>query len=47
MAAPMALMGRTGVWKMIMDDTITNILFIVFPTLNVNGDISSRDMYDT
>ena len=39
MAAPMALMGRTGVWKMIIDDTITNILFIVLPTLNVNGDI--------
>lgn len=39
MAAPMELMGRTGVRKMIMDDTITNILFIVLPTLNVNGDI--------
>lgn len=39
MAAPRALTGWTGVWKMIMEETITEILFIVFPILNVNGEI--------
>lgn len=38
-AAPSALTSWTGVRKMIIDATITDILFIVFPTLNVNGDI--------
>jgi len=47
MAAPKALMGCTGVWKMIIEDTITDTLFIVFPTLNVRGVISSRDIYET
>ena len=39
MAAPRALTGWTGVWKMIMEETITEILSIVFPILNVNGEI--------
>lgn len=47
MAAPRALMGFTGVWKMMIDETMTEIRFIVFPMLNVNGEISSSDMYDT
>lgn len=47
MAAPRALTGRTGVWKMIIEDTMTETLFIVFPTLNVNGEISFKDMYET
>ena len=46
-AAPRALTGWTGVWKMIIEDTITDIRFMVFPMLNVKGEISSRDMYDT
>ena len=32
---------------MMMDDTMTDIRFMVLPMLNVNGDISSNDMYDT
>ena len=47
MAAPRALMGWTGVWKIIMEDTMTDIRFMVFPMLNVKGEIWSRDMYDT
>jgi hypothetical protein len=47
MAAPRALTGWTGVWKMIMDETMTDIRFMVFPMLKVKGEISSRDMYDT
>lgn len=47
MAAPRALMGRTGVWKMMIDETMTEMRFIVFPMLNVKGEISSSDMYDT
>ena len=47
MAAPIALMGRTGVWKMIIEETITDILFIVFPILKVRGEIWSKDMYET
>lgn len=47
MAAPRALIGWSGVLKMMIEATITEILFIVFPMLNVNGDISFRDMYDT
>lgn len=47
MAAPRALTGWRGVRKMMMEATITKILFIVFPILNVNGDISFKDMYDT
>ena len=47
MAAPKALTGRTGVWKMMIEETITDIRFMVFPTLNVKGDISSNDMYET
>jgi hypothetical protein len=43
-AAPRAFTGWTGVWKMIIDETITEIRFMVLPTLNVSGDISSRDM---
>ena len=39
MAAPRALTGWTGVWKMMIDETMTEILFIVFPTLNVRGEI--------
>lgn len=46
-AAPRALIGCMGVWKIIIEATITEILFIVFPTLNVKGDISSNDIYDT
>lgn len=44
MAAPSALMGRTGVWKIMMEETMTDIRFIVFPMLNVSGEISSKDM---
>lgn len=44
MAAPSALMGWMGVWKMMMDETITDIRFKVFPMLNVKGEISSSDM---
>lgn len=44
MAAPSALTGWTGVWKIMMDETMTDILFIVLPTLNVRGEISSKDM---
>lgn len=47
MAAPRALMGWTGVWKMMIEETITEIRFMVLPTLNVKGEISSRDMYET
>jgi hypothetical protein len=47
MAAPRAFIGCTGVWKIIIDDTITEIRFMVLPILNVSGDISSNDMYDT
>jgi hypothetical protein len=43
-AAPSALTGRTGVWKIMIDETITDMRFIVLPMLNVNGEISSRDM---
>jgi hypothetical protein len=44
MAAPSALTERTGVWKIMIDETITDMRFIVLPMLNVNGEISSRDM---
>lgn len=47
MAAPRALLGWMGVWKMIIEETITEILFIVFPMLNVKGEISFKDMYET
>lgn len=47
MAAPRALTGWTGVWKMMMEETMTEIRFIVLPMLNVNGEIWSRDMYET
>lgn len=43
-AAPRALMGWTGVWKIMMKETITEIRFMVLPMLNANGDISSNDM---
>lgn len=46
-AAPSALTGWTGVWKIMIEETITEIRFMVFPMLNVSGEISSRDMYDT
>ena len=46
-AAPRALTGWTGVWNMMMEDTMTEIRFMVFPMLNVKGEISSSDMYDT
>lgn len=46
-AAPRAFIGWTGVWKMMIEDTITDIRFIVFPILNVNGEISSSDIYET
>ena len=39
MAAPRALMGWTGVWKMMMEETITDIRFMVLPMLNVKGEI--------
>lgn len=39
MAAPSALTGWTGVWKMMMEETITEIRFIVLPMLNVKGEI--------
>lgn len=32
---------------MIIEETITEIRFMVFPMLNVKGEISSRDMYET
>lgn len=44
MAAPRALMGWTGVWKIMIDETMTEILFMVFPMLNVKGEISSNDI---
>ena len=44
MAAPSALTGRTGVRKMMIDETMTDMRFIVLPMLNVNGEIWSRDM---
>lgn len=44
MAAPSALMGWTGVWKIMMEETMTEIRFMVLPTLNVSGEISSNDM---
>lgn len=44
MAAPSALTGWTGVWKIMIDETITDILFIVLPMLKVKGEISSKDM---
>lgn len=47
MAAPRALMGWTGVRKMMIEDIMTDIRFMVFPMLNVKGEISSRDMYET
>lgn len=47
MAAPRALMGRTGVWKIMMEETMTDIRFMVLPMLNVKGEISSKDIYDT
>nr|GEZ66326.1 hypothetical protein [Tanacetum cinerariifolium] len=43
-AAPRAFTGWTGVRKMMMDETMTDIRFIVFPMLNVKGEISSSDM---
>jgi len=30
-----------------IEETMTEIRFIVFPTLNVSGEIWSRDMYET
>lgn len=47
MAAPRALTGWTGVRKMMMEETMTDILFMVFPTLKVKGEISFKDMYET
>lgn len=44
MAAPRALTGCTGVRKMMMEETMTDIRFMVFPMLNVKGEISSKDM---
>lgn len=32
---------------MMMEETITDMRFMVLPTLNVKGDIWSRDMYET
>lgn len=43
-AAPRALTGWIGVWKMIIEETMTDIRFMVFPMLNVKGEISSNDM---
>lgn len=44
MAAPRALKGWTGVRKIMMEETMTEIRFIVLPTLNVKGEIWSKDM---
>lgn len=44
MAAPSALIGWTGVWKIMMEATMTEILFMVLPMENVSGEISSSDM---
>ncbi|KAK6269723.1 hypothetical protein POUND7_006828 [Theobroma cacao] len=44
MAATKALMGCTGVWKMMMEKTMTDISFMVLPVLNVKGEISPRDI---
>jgi hypothetical protein len=46
-AAPAALIGKTFVWKMRIEEAITVARFIVLPMLNVRGEISFRDMYDT
>lgn len=47
MAAPRAFTGWTGVLNMMIEDTMTDIRFMVFPMLNVKGEISSSDMYET
>lgn len=48
MAAPSALIGCTDVRKITMEATITEtFLIITFPMLNVKGDVSFRDMYET
>ena len=44
MAAPRALTGWTGVRKIMMEETMTEIRFMVLPTLNVKGEIWSKDM---
>lgn len=44
MAAPSAFTGWTGVRNIMIEATMTEIRFIVFPTLNVKGEISSNDM---
>lgn len=48
MAAPSALTGCTDVRKNMMEATITEILLMItFPMLNVKGDVSFKDMYET
>jgi hypothetical protein len=47
MAAPTALIGLTCVWKMMIEETMTVTRFMVLPMLNVSGEISFNDMYDT
>ena len=46
MAAPMIFNGRTGVRNIIIDDTMTDIRFIVLPILNESAEISSNDIYE-
>lgn len=46
-AAPTPLIGRTLVWKMIMEETMTVTRFMVLPMLKVSGEISFNDMYET
>jgi hypothetical protein len=38
-AAPSALTGRTGLRNIMIDETITDMRFIVLPMLNVNEEI--------
>lgn len=46
-AAPRMLIGKILVRKMRIEETITVMRLMVLPILNVSGDISSNDMYDT
>lgn len=44
---PRELMGETGVWKKITEDTMTTIRFTQFPTEWVTGDTICRIEYET
>jgi hypothetical protein len=44
---PSALIGETGVWKKITEETITTTRFTQFPTECVTGDTFSNIPYET